>query len=82
MPNPALTAWNKAEKLRKKQGLPVQQREPKPPKTDVYPTKIEIALTLLDSTLYIFMAWWPAYHLICSMLFDKFSNIHFLQDKC
>jgi hypothetical protein len=34
------------------------------------------------STLYIFMAWWPAYHLICSMLFDKFSNIHFLQDKC
>ena len=48
MPNPALTAWNKAEKLRKKQGLPVQQREPKPPKTDVYPTKIEIALTLLE----------------------------------
>jgi hypothetical protein len=35
-----------------------------------------------NSTLYIFMAWWPAYHLICSMLFDKFSNIHFLQDKC
>jgi hypothetical protein len=34
-----------------------------------------IRLYFYDSTLYIFMAWWPAYHLICSMLFDKFSNM-------
>jgi hypothetical protein len=49
---------------------------------DLIDTQKGFAFKNTCSTLYIFMAWWPAYHLICSMLFDKFSNIHFLQDKC
>jgi hypothetical protein len=49
MPDPALTAWNKADKQCKQQGIPPQQRPPKPPKNPAYPTKQELALGLLET---------------------------------
>ena len=48
MPDPALTAWNKADKQRKQQGVSPTQRPPKPSKNSDYPTKQEMALALLE----------------------------------
>lgn len=45
LPDPALSTWYKQDKQRKKQGLPPQQ--PKPPKNPLYPSKLELALSLL-----------------------------------
>ena len=47
LPDPALSAWYKEEKKLKKQGIPPQQRPPKPPRNEAYPTKGELALRLL-----------------------------------
>jgi len=46
LPDPALSRWYKQEKQRKKRGLP--HRQPKPAKNPAYPTKLELALSLLD----------------------------------
>ena len=46
LPDPALSRWYKQEKQRKKRGLP--HRQPKPAKNPAYPTKLELALWLLD----------------------------------
>ena len=48
MPDPAVTAWNKRDRELKQQGVPAKARPPKPPKNRVYPTKQEIALSLLE----------------------------------
>jgi len=47
MPDPALTAWYQEDKKLKKHGVPSSQRPPKPPKSETYPTKGELALHLL-----------------------------------
>ena len=47
LPDPTLSAWYKEEKKLKKQGIPPQQRPPKPPRNEAYPTKGELALRLL-----------------------------------
>ena len=44
-PDPALSRWYKQDKQRKKQGL--SPRQPKPPKNPLYPSKLELALSLL-----------------------------------
>lgn len=46
-PAPELRAWCKEDKRRKRQGVPKQQRPPKPPPTPTYPTNQELALRLL-----------------------------------
>lgn len=46
-PDPAMTAWNKEEKLLKKRGVPKKKRPGKPPKNPAYPNKPDIALRLL-----------------------------------
>jgi hypothetical protein len=46
-PAPELSAWYKEDKRRKQQGVPKQQRPPKPPPNPTYPTKHELALRLL-----------------------------------
>jgi hypothetical protein len=48
-PDPAVTAWNKRDRELKQQGVPAKVRPPKPPKDRLYPTKQEIALTLLEA---------------------------------
>ena len=48
MPDPAMTEWNKKNKALKKLGIPAGQRPPKPPKNEKYPTKQELALSLLE----------------------------------
>jgi len=47
LPDPTLSAWYKEDKKLKKQGIPPQQRPPKPPRNEAYPTKGELALRLL-----------------------------------
>ncbi len=48
MPDPELTEWNKLNKKLKKQGVPPKERPPKPEKNEKYPTKQELALSLLE----------------------------------
>jgi DDE superfamily endonuclease len=47
-PAPELSAWYRQEKVLKKQGVPKQQRPPKPPPHPLYPTKQQLALRLLE----------------------------------
>ena len=47
-PAPELSAWYRQEKALKKQGVPKQQRPPKPPTHPLYPTKQQLALRLLE----------------------------------
>ena len=47
-PAPELSAWDKQEKARKKQGVPKPQRPPKPPPHPLYPAKQQLALRLLE----------------------------------
>ena len=47
-PDPKITAWEKEDRRLKKQGLRKKERSPKPERNPDYPTKIEIALTLLQ----------------------------------
>jgi hypothetical protein len=46
-PAPELSAWYKEDKRGKQQGVPKQQRPPKPPPNPTYPTTQELALRLL-----------------------------------
>jgi hypothetical protein len=46
-PDPALTAWNQADKRLKQAGVPAKERPPKPPQNPRYPTKQALALALL-----------------------------------
>src|SRR6266511_1177983 len=48
MPDPALTAWKKADQALKTQGTPPKHRPPKPARNPAYPTKQELALHLLE----------------------------------
>lgn len=48
MPDPEYTKWAKSDKLLIKQGVSKKDRPEKPAKNSNYPTKTEIALTLLD----------------------------------
>jgi hypothetical protein len=48
MPDPALTAWNQADKALRKRGMPKPQRPAKPRKNPTYPTKPDIALRVLE----------------------------------
>ncbi|MCK5478026.1 MAG: hypothetical protein KAI44_03845, partial [Methylococcales bacterium] len=48
MPDPDYTAWKKADDKLKKKGVPAKQRPPKPAKKDEFPTKIEIAIRLVE----------------------------------
>lgn len=48
MPDPALNEWKKQDKKLKKKRIPKKSRTKAPPKNDKYPTKLEIALTLLE----------------------------------
>jgi hypothetical protein len=47
-PAPELSAWYRQDKALKKQGVPKQQRAPKPPPQPLYPTKQQLALRLLE----------------------------------
>jgi hypothetical protein len=47
-PAPEFSAWYKQDKALKKQGVPTQQRPPKPPPNPHYPTKQALALRLLQ----------------------------------
>jgi len=47
MPDPVLSVWYREDKKLKKQGVPPQQRPPKPKRNEAYPTKGELALRLL-----------------------------------
>ena len=48
MPDPEYTAWKKNDDKEKKQGIPAKDRPVKPKKNDKYPTKIEIAISLVS----------------------------------
>ena len=48
-PAPELSAWYKQEKALKKQGVPKQQRLPKPAPNPEHPTKQQLALHLLEA---------------------------------
>ena len=48
MPDPDYTAWKKAYDKLKKNGIPAKQRPSKPAKKDEFPTKIEIAINLVE----------------------------------
>ncbi len=48
MPDPEYTAWKKSYDKQKKQGIPAKDRPVKPKKNDKYPTKIEIAISLVS----------------------------------
>jgi hypothetical protein len=48
-PAPELSAWYKREKALKKQGVPKQQRPPKPVPNPHYPPKEQLALRLLET---------------------------------
>ena len=48
VPDPAYKAWKKQNDKLKKQGVPRKKRPVSPPKNDNYPTKQQIALTLLN----------------------------------
>ena len=48
MPDPQLSAWYKSNESLKKQGIPAKERPSKPPKSQEYPTKQELALKLLE----------------------------------
>lgn len=61
MPDPEVTAWNKLEAKLKKQGVPKQERPPKPPKNERYPTKPEIGLKLLED----FHSHYPSINVKC-----------------
>lgn len=47
MPDPDYSAWKKTDDKLKKDGIPAKQRPPRPAKKPEFPTKIEIALSLL-----------------------------------
>src|SRR5437660_11774726 len=47
-PAPERSAWYRQEKVLKKQGVPKQQRPPKPAPHPLYPTKQQLALRLLE----------------------------------
>ena len=47
MPDPDYTAWKKNHDKLKKRGIPAKQRPQKPEKNNKYPTKIEIAISLV-----------------------------------
>lgn len=47
MPDPAVTAWRKADKRLKAAGVPAAQRPRKPERRRTYPTKQEISLAVL-----------------------------------
>lgn len=48
MPDPTMTEWSKKNKALKKLGIPAKQRPPKPSRNEKYPTKQELALSLLE----------------------------------
>jgi hypothetical protein len=48
LPDPAQTQWEKTDNKLKKKGIPKSARPLQPPKNDNYPTKLEIALRLLE----------------------------------
>jgi hypothetical protein len=47
MPDPDYTVWKKEHDKLKKKGVPAKQRPSKPVKKDEFPTKIEIAISLI-----------------------------------
>src|SRR6266478_4322018 len=62
-PAPELSAWYKKEKTLKKQGIPKNQRPPKPAPNPHYPTKEQLALRLLEA----FKAQHPSIRVHCIM---------------
>ena len=48
MPDPVMSAWNKKEEKRKKEGVPKRDRPAKPQNDLEYPKKIKLALLLLE----------------------------------
>jgi len=62
-PAPELSAWYKKEKTLKKQGIPKNQRPPKPAPNPHYPTKEQLALRLLEA----FKAQHPSLRVHCIM---------------
>ncbi len=61
MPDPALSAWYQEDKRLKKQAVPSVQRPRKPPQNQTYPTKEELALSLLRQ----FKSCHPTIHIKC-----------------
>lgn len=48
MPDPDYTAWKKLNDKLKKNGIPAQQRPDKPAKKEEFPTKVEIAVSMVN----------------------------------
>ncbi|MCP4107043.1 MAG: transposase [Desulfobacteraceae bacterium] len=70
MPDPTMTAWNKL----KKQGVPSKKRPPRPPKNKKYPTKTEIALSLLEQ----FVKYHPGIRIRCILADALYGNAGFV----
>ena len=81
MPDPDYSAWKKTDDKLKKEGVPAKQRPPRPAKKADFPTKIEIALSLIKQ----FQACFPCTEIKCiiadalygtSLFFNGASNIY------
>jgi hypothetical protein len=74
MPDPAVTAWNQAEKGLRKRGVPKKQRPARPRKNPAYPTKPEIALRLLAE----FQAAFPHLAVNCVLADNLYGTAAFI----
>jgi hypothetical protein len=73
-PAPELSAWYKKEKTLKKQGVPKNQRPPKPAPNPVYPPKEQLALGLLEA----FKAQHPHIRVHCIMADALYGTASFV----
>ena len=60
-PDPAVTAWRREDRRLKKAKVPASERPPKPVRNPAYPSKHEVALTLLEE----FRANFPNFTMTC-----------------
>jgi hypothetical protein len=74
MPDPAITAWNKRDRLLKQRGVPAKDRPAKPLPDPRYPTKQEIALDLLAT----FRGNFPQVSLRCTLADTLYGTAEFL----
>jgi DDE superfamily endonuclease len=75
-PAPELSAWYKQEKVLKKQGVPPQQRPPKPAPNAQYPTKQQLALRLLEA----FKAQHPDIRVHCITADALYGTVSFVDE--
>jgi len=74
MPDPAITEWNRRDRLLKQRGVPVKDRPAKPWPDPRYPTKQELALDLLAT----FRGHFPQISLPCTLADTLYGTAEFL----